>query len=379
MKITVAPDSFKGSLTALEAAQAIGRGLRAVVPGLELELVPMADGGDGTVQALVDATGGRLETRTVCGPLGEPVEATFGILGDGQTAVVEMAAASGLVLVPPERRDPLQTTTFGTGELIRHALDLGCRKLIVGIGGSATTDGGTGMAQALGVHLWDASGREIPGTGSGLARLDHIDLSNRDPRLAEAEVLVASDVQNPLTGPQGAAHVYGPQKGAAPETVKQLDRNLVHLAAIIRRDLGVEVETMSGAGAAGGLGAGLVAFCKARLCSGVDLVVETVGLRERMQGSALVVTGEGQLDAQTVHGKTPLGVARVAADLGIPVIALAGSVTAEARSLHDCHFGALFSLANGPLSLEQAMDPARARHLLAFAAEEAFRAVLLQI
>jgi glycerate kinase len=379
MRVTIAPDTFKGSLSALEVARAMAEGVRRADPRVVCELVPMADGGDGTVQALVDATGGERITHTVHGPLGEPVEATFGLLGDGETAVIEMAQASGLVLVPPDRRNPLLTATYGTGELIREALRRGRRKLIVGIGGSATNDGGAGMAQALGWRFLDAKGEEIEGCGGNLNEVERIDGFAREPLLAEAEIRVACDVRNPLTGPQGAAAVYGPQKGATPEMVATLDVNLHHLAAIIERDVGVQVETLPGAGAAGGLGAGLVAFCGAKLERGVKIVIEAVRLRERMEGSALVFTGEGQLDAQTLHGKTPLGVAQVAAELGIPVIALGGSVTPEARALHEHHFAALFSIVSGPMPLAEAMEPNRARTLLSFAAEEAIRAVRLRL
>ena len=379
MKVTIAPDSFKGSLTALQAAEAIAEGVLRADPTVECELVPMADGGDGTVQALVDATRGEKAELTVRGPLGEPVEAAFGLLGDGETAVIEMAEASGLVLVPPEKRNPLLTTTYGTGELIREALRRGRRRLIVGIGGSATTDGGVGMAQALGRRFLDAAGGEIEGRGGDLDRLDHIDGSAREPLLDEAELRVACDVQNPLTGREGAAAVYGPQKGATPETVNTLDANLRRLAEIIERDVGTHVDTLPGAGAAGGLGAGLVAFCGARLESGIAIIIDAVDLRERMAGSNLVITGEGQLDDQTIHGKTPLGVAQIAAEQGTPVIALAGSVTPEARVLHEHNFAALFSLAPGPMTLDEAMARSRARELLAFAAEEAFRAAVLKL
>ncbi len=376
MKIVIAPDSFKGCLTAPEVCRAIERGVRSALPSAETVLVPMADGGEGTVRTLVEGTGGRLLSETVVGPLGEPVTAEYGILGDGETAVVEMAAASGLVLVPPDRRDPLHTTTYGTGELIRRALDRGCRKLIVGIGGSATNDGGLGMAQALGARLIDADGNDVPGTGAGLLRLEQIDLSDFDPRVRQAAIRVACDVDNPLYGERGAAFVYGPQKGATPEIVRQLDDGLRRLAEIVARDVGLQVADLPGAGAAGGLGAGLVAFCGATLEPGVEIVIEAVHLADQLSGADLVFVAEGRVDAQTAYGKTPAGVARLAQPRGIPVVAIGGSISLEAHALHDQGFTALRSIINEPLSLEAAMQPARASALLAFAAEEMLRTFL---
>jgi len=259
VKIVIAPDSFKGSLTALEAANAIEDGFRRVFPEAEIVKVPMADGGEGTVQSLVDATGGRIVKRIVTGPLGDKVEAQFGILGDGKTAVIEMASASGLPLIPPHKRNPMVTTTYGTGELIKAALDMDCRKFIIGIGGSATNDGGGGMAQALGVKLLDKDGNDIPFGGKGLLKLNRIDISTLDPRIAESEIVVACDVDNPLTGPRGAARVYSPQKGATPEMVEILEKALERFAEVVKRDLGKDVKNIPGAGAAGGLGAGLMA------------------------------------------------------------------------------------------------------------------------
>src|SRR3989441_8270157 len=257
MRILIAPQSLKGSLTAAEAGQAIAQGVRAAYPQAEIEIVPVADGGEGTVQALVDATGGQIVQQTVTGPLGEPVTAFFGLLGDGRTAALEMAAAAGLPLVPPDKRDPRITTTYGVGELIRAALDRGSRRFIIGIGGSATNDGGAGMAQALGDHLLDARGLELPPGGAALATLDRIHVGGVHADWSKAGVQGACDVTNPLTGPHGASAAYGPQKGATPQMVAELDAALRRLAAVIRRDLGREVETLPGAGAAGGLGAGL--------------------------------------------------------------------------------------------------------------------------
>lgn len=372
MKIIIAPDSFKGSLSALEVCAAATRGLASLSPAIEVLSVPMADGGEGTVQSLVDATGGRLIPATVTGPLGEPVPAEYGLLGDGRTAVIEMAAASGLPLVPVPLRNPLNTTTYGTGELLSAALDAGARKLLIGIGGSATTDGGLGLAAALGAKLLDEAGQPVAPTGAGLARLARIDLSGFDPRVAEAEIRVACDVDNPLYGPRGAAHVYGPQKGATPEIVEQLDLGLQRFATVAERDLGLAVADMPGAGAAGGLGAGLVAFCGATLEPGVQIVIDTVGLREKMAGCDLCLTGEGRIDFQTAFGKTPKGVADVAAELGVPVVAFGGSVALDAANLDDI-FAAVFSICNQPLSLEEAMQPETASNLIAFTAQQIVR------
>ena len=375
MRICIAPDSFKESLSAVEAAESIARGVRNVSADFEIVSVPMADGGEGTVSTLVHATGGRTVSVRVTGPLGEPVDAEFGLLGDGTTAVIEMAAASGLALVRPDRRNPMIATTCGTGELVKAALDHGARKIIIGIGGSATVDGGAGMAQALGVRFLDQSGRDIPRGGGGLASLHSIDLTGLDARIRQTEILVACDVDNPLTGQRGAAPVYGPQKGATPEMVQQLSENLGRLAAVIRRDAGVDVEHLPGAGAAGGLGAGLVVFLNARLRPGIEIVMEAARLDERMAGCDLVFTGEGRLDQQTLHGKVPLGVARLASEYGIPVIALAGCVGRDRTGLNAAGIGAFFSIMDCPMSLDDAFS--RAAELLAATAEQAVRAFLL--
>ena len=371
MKVVVAPDSFKECLAAAHVARAMARGVRAADAEAEVVCVPMADGGEGTVRALVAATGGRLHKARVTGPLGERVTAEFGVLGDGSTAVIEMAAASGLPLVAPERRDPTQTTTRGTGELLLAALDLDVGRLILGIGGSATTDGGAGMAQALGARLLDADGREIEGTGGGLARLARIDCSAMDARLARARVDVACDVDNPLCGPRGAAHVYGPQKGATPEQVEQLDASLAHLADLIQRDLGLDVRGVPGAGAAGGLGAGLMAFLGGRLRPGIEIVIDAVGLERALQGADLVLVGEGRIDEQTAYGKVPVGVSRLAARLGIPAVAVCGSLGPGFEAVHAEGIVACFSILDGPRTLDEAFG--RAPDLLARAAEEVTR------
>ena len=375
MRIVVAPDSFKGSVSALEAAQALASGVRQILPDADLDIVPMADGGEGTVPSLVDATDGQIVRATVVGPLGTPVSALFGLLGDGQTAVIEMAAASGLPLVPPHQRNPLITTTRGTGDLIRAALDAGARKIIVGLGGSATVDGGAGMAQALGVRLTDEAGQEIGPGGGELRRLAHADVSGLDPRLAETEVVVACDVTNPLTGPRGAARVYGPQKGATPAMVEILDEALAHYAAVLAADLGVAVRDVPGAGAAGGLGAGLLAFLHAQLRPGVEIVLEATRLREHIRGADLVITGEGQMDGQTVFGKTPIGVTRTAQAEGVPVLAIVGGTGDDYDAVYAYGIDAVLSIPVRPMSLGEAMSNAPA--LLAEAGMRAMRLILL--
>ncbi|HIE27170.1 TPA: glycerate kinase [Candidatus Poribacteria bacterium] len=373
MKIVIAPDSFKGSLTALQVSEAIEQGFKRIFPDAQMEKVPMADGGEGTVQSLVDATGGQLLTETVTDPLGGKIDATYGILGDGVTAVIEMAAASGLPLVPLGKRNPMLTTTYGTGELIKAALERSCRKFIIGIGGSATTDGGAGVAQALGAKLLDADGKDIPFGGIGLSKLAKIDMSTMDKRIAETETVVACDVDNPLTGPRGAAYVYSPQKGATPEQVELLDKYLGHFADIVKRDLSKDVKETSGAGAAGGLGAGLMAFLNAELKLGIDIVIEASNLRKRMQGADLVITGEGQLDEQTAYGKTPTGVSKIAKQTGIPVLAIAGGIAPGAETSYQEGIDAMMSIAPGPISLQEAIE--RAAELIAETAERAARII----
>ena len=360
MKIVIAPDSYKESLSALEVAQAVEAGFRQVFPDADYVLVPVADGGEGTVDAMVAATGGRKETVTVSGPLGEPVEAFYGLTGDGDTAVIEMAAASGLALVPPDRRNPLLTSSRGTGELIRAALDAGARRFILGIGGSATNDGGAGMVQALGARLLDLEGRELDGSGGDLARLERIDVSALDPRLAECRIEVACDVDNPLTGARGASAVFGPQKGATPEMVQALDANLARLARIVERDLGVAVDAVPGAGAAGGMGAAMLAFFGATLKPGIEIVTAAVDLDDHVRDADLVITGEGRIDFQTVHGKTPIGVARVAKRHGKPVIGIAGSLGAEVGVVHAHGIDAVFSVLGKPCTLDEALRDAAA-------------------
>lgn len=359
MKIVIAPDSFKESLAAPQVAEAIARGWQAVFPEAECLLRPMADGGEGTVDAVLAAVAGQRRACTVCGPLGAPVDAHWGWLDDG-TAVIEMAAASGLHQVAADQRDILRACSQGTGELIRQALDAGARHIILGLGGSATNDGGAGLLRALGVRLLDRAGQPLAPGGTALARLAEIDLSGLDPRLAQVPVLVAADVDNPLRGPHGASAVFGPQKGASPEQVCLLDAALTHYAERMAATLGTDHSTEPGAGAAGGLGFAARALLGARFRPGIAVVAELCGLAEAVQGADLVITGEGRLDAQTLHGKTPLGVARIAHAAGVPVIALAGSLGEGYQRLYAAGLSAAFSLAPGPIDLRQACADAAA-------------------
>ena len=358
MKIVIAPDSYKESLTAMEVAVAIENGFRHVLPEAEYIKLPMADGGEGTVQSLVDATGGVIINHKVTGPLGDQVDAFYGLMGDGKVAIIEMAAASGLHLVASEQRNPLQTTTFGTGELIKAVLDKDVEHIIVGIGGSATNDGGLGMAQALGIKMLDTYGKEIGYGGGSLARLATIDMSDLDPRLASIKLEVACDVDNPLCGPKGASAVFGPQKGATPEMVKQLDANLAHYAGIIKIQLGADVKDMAGAGAAGGLGAALLGLLNASLRPGIDIVMDAVNLSDIIADADLVITGEGRIDSQTIHGKTPIGVARTAKKFNKPVIGIAGCLSNDCHVVHAHGIDAVFSVVPRSVSLAEALEEA---------------------
>jgi len=377
MKIVIALDSFKGSLSTYDASVSAEKGILRAFGAQKVEVikVPLADGGEGTVQALVSATGGQVIYTDVTGPLGAPVKAFYGILGDRKTAAIEMAAASGLYLVPLDKRNPLNTTTYGTGELIKKALERGCREFIIGIGGSATNDGGAGMAQALGVRLLDEQGNDIAFGGSALKQLDRIDISNLDSRINESKISVACDVDNPLCSERGASVVYGPQKGATPEMVKILDEALEHFAALIKRDLGKEILNIPGAGAAGGLGGGLIAFLGASLQSGIEMVIEKVQLREKIKDADFVITGEGKIDSQTIFGKTPVGVAKTAKEFNIPVIGVAGAVADDASIVHEHGIDTLFSIMNYPIDLESAMESKKAAFLMEKTVEEIFRLI----
>ncbi|HGF0768294.1 TPA: glycerate kinase [Kluyvera georgiana] len=358
MKIVIAPDSYKESLSALEVASAIEAGFREIYPDAEYIKLPVADGGEGTVEAMVAATQGRVVEVAVTGPLGEPVQGFYGISGDESCAFIEMAAASGLELLPPAARNPLKTTSWGTGELIRHALDLGVTRMIIGIGGSATNDGGAGMVQALGAQLLTANGQPIAPGGAGLSTLATIDISGLDPRLAQCRIDVACDVTNPLVGDEGASAVFGPQKGATPEMVVQLDRALTHYAGQIAQDLDLDVLTLEGGGAAGGMGAALYAFCGAHLRPGIDIVTDALHLDVLVADADLVITGEGRIDSQTIHGKVPVGVARVAKRYQIPVIGIAGSLTADVGVVHQHGLDAVFSVLHRICSLDEALAEA---------------------
>lgn len=359
MRVVVAPDSFKGSLTAEEAALCIEAGINRACSAIDVIRVPMADGGEGTVSALVAASGGTLHQTPVTGPLGDIVQAEWGILGDGSsTAVIEMAAASGLTLVPLQNRNPYYTTTFGTGQLILAAFDAGCRRMIIGIGGSATNDAGVGMAQALGVQFYDREGEPVPAGGVYLSNITRVDTTWIDSRIKDTEFVVACDVDNPLFGENGAAVVYGPQKGATAEMVSVLDLGLRMYARTITSCLGTDVSEVPGAGAAGGLGAGLMVFLGAKLEKGFNIVCRALRLEEKISRADLVLTGEGQLDFQTARGKTAWGVAQIARALGVPVIALTGSVDKSSVSLNSGVFSAVFSICSRPMDLQLAMHQA---------------------
>lgn len=371
MRIVVAPQEFKGSLTAVQAAAAIATGLTRVLPDATVEQVPLADGGPGTVAAVVAAAGGELRTVTCRDPLGRPITAAFGLVDGGRTAVVEMAAAAGLTLLRPEERDARRASTEGVGDLIRAAVGAGARRIVVGLGGSATNDGGSGMARALGVRFLDADGHELPPGGAALLHLARVDIAGLDPRLRDVEVIGATDVRNPLCGPEGASAVYGPQKGATPTEVAELDAALRHYADVLRRDLGVDVAEQPGAGAAGGLGAALVAFLGARLRSGFELVAEVVHLEPRLAGADLVITGEGRLDGQSLFGKTTVGVARLARRHAVPAVALCGGLGEGWEQALAEGLTAAWSIAPGPATLAEL--EARAAALLASAATQVAR------
>ena len=375
MKIVIAPDSFKDSLSAEKVADAIAVGLAEVFPRAQLVKCPMADGGEGTVEAIVAAGNGQLRRNQVQGPLGAPVEAHWGWLPDSHTAIIEMAEASGLQLVAPGQRDACVSSTFGTGELIRAALDAGARRVILAIGGSATNDAGAGALQALGLGLFDEQGNSLARGGLALARLARIDLGGLDPRLARVRFEIAADVNNPLCGEQGASAIFGPQKGASPEQVRLLDQALGHFADHCARVLPKDVRQEPGSGAAGGLGFAAKAFFGAQFRAGVEVVAELVGLAEAVKGADLVITGEGRFDAQTLRGKTPFGVARIARAQGVPVVVLAGTLGEGYQALYEHGINAAFALTSGPMSLQDAC--ARAPQLLTDRARDIARLLSL--
>ena len=377
MNIVIAPDSFKESLTALEVAVAIKTGFERIFPNAEYQLVPMADGGEGTVQSLVDATQGCLQKIAVIAPLANTVEAFWGLSGDKQTAFIEMAAASGLHLVAPEQRNPLVTTSYGTGELIKAALDRGVKKIILGIGGSATNDGGVGMLQALGIRFLNAQQQEIGFGGEQLAFISQIDLSALDPRLAQVEIEVACDVNNPLCGEYGASAIFGPQKGATAAMVEQLDKALAHFAQVVKSQLGKEIALHAGAGAAGGMGAGLLLLPNVRLKSGVQIVMEATHLQDKISQADFVITGEGRMDAQSIAGKTPIGVARLAKELNKPVIAIVGSLREDYSVVYQHGIHAVFPIIRQLSSLDELLK--QGKENLISTAENVARVIKLSL
>jgi len=373
MKIVIAPDSFKGSLSAKEAGLAMERGIRRAFPESAISVVPMADGGEGTMECLISATDGKYVAQKVLNPVGREIESGFGILGNGTTCIIEMAMSSGLYLIEHHERNPMRTTTYGFGQLIAAALDQGCREFILAVGGSATNDGGAGMLQALGVKLLGADGDEIGFGGGELSRLHSIQTDGMDPRLGECEFIIACDVDNPLIGPRGASAVFGPQKGATPEMINQLDENLKQFADVIEQALGTAIHHIPGTGAAGGLAGGILAFLNGKLESGVSIVARVTGLEEAMAGADLVLTGEGRVDFQTIGGKTPYGVAKLAHSCGVPAILLAGSVGDGIDALYEHGVTAVLSIVNKPMTLEEAMG--QTGPLLEAAAEQVIRII----
>lgn len=374
MKVVAAMDSYKGCCSAEIAGAAVCRGILRADPAIEAVNLPVSDGGDGMLEALLYTGRGKWRACEVTGPMGNRVQAGFVVLDD-KVAVIEMSAASGLALAEPERRNPEIATTYGTGELIRAALDSGCREILIGIGGSATNDGGAGMAQALGVSFKDAAGNELPFGGAALAWLSTVDVAGMDPRLNDCCITVASDVQNVLCGPKGASHVYGPQKGATPEMVERLDRALLHYAETLRTQLGTDVANRPGAGAAGGLGAALYAFLNAQFRRGIDVVLELQNFAEQVRDADLVITGEGRTDGQTLFGKVPMGVAETVKRQGnVPVCVLSGGVSADARVLYQRGVDGLYAIADGPITLQESSG--RVEELLERAAESIARTVL---
>ena len=357
MRVLVAAGAFKQSLTAAEVCAAIARGLEQSGLGADIEQLPIADGGNGTLDAFL-ATGGERVTVSVLDPLRRPIQADYGLIGDGRTAVIEMALASGLELLTPAELNPLIATTFGTGQLMADAMERGVERIIIGLGGSATVDGGMGCLSALGLKLLDANGREISAGGGGLRELVTIDDSGMDERWKAVEIVIASDVENPTLGEKGAARIFGPQKGADAEMVELLEQNLRHCFTIVSEQVGVDVRTVKGGGAAGASAAGLMAFLSCRIVSGIDLVLEHNRFRDKLNDSALVITGEGQIDSQTLDGKGPLGVAKVAKAHGVPTIAIVGGMNIDDRALHEAGVQAAFSIVDRPMPLEQALENA---------------------
>ncbi|MBS5938177.1 glycerate kinase [Clostridium sp.] len=376
MKIVLAPDSFKESMTAKEACLAMEKGIKRVINEIEIVHAPMGDGGEGTLDALVDATNGEIYYKDVVAPLGNKVRARFGILGDKKTAIIEMAEASGLHLVDKDNRNPLITTSFGTGELIKEALDKDVDRILIGLGGSATNDAGVGMLQALGVRFKDKENNEVSYGGGELRKISSIDISNLDKRILSTKIEIACDVKNPLTGPEGASEVFGRQKGANDEIVKILDENLKHFANISRKIIGKDIDNIQGAGAAGGLGAALIGFCNGEVKPGIDTVIEYSRLEDKLKGADFVFTGEGSIDFQTKFGKTPVGVATLAKKYNTPVIAFAGKIGKEINELYSLGIDSIVGITPGTMELDKALK--EGKNNLAVATENIVRIIAIK-
>ena len=371
MKVLIAPQSYKGSISAIKVAEAIKEGALNIFPSIESLIIPVADGGDGTLETLVESTSGTIHNSNATGPLGNSIPVIWGTLGDNKTAIIEMARISGLALVPQNKRNPYYTTSYGLGEIIKEALDLDYRKFIIGIGGSATNDGGAGMAQALGAKLTDKNKKSIDLGGLALNEITKIDISGIDPRIHESEILVACDVNNPLCGPNGASFVYGPQKGASPEMVKTLDDALYHFGSQLISDTGINIMEIAGSGAAGGIGGGMVGFLNAKLKPGVEIVLDTLDFDKSLKNVDLVITGEGQIDFQTVFSKAPIGVAKHAKKYNIPVIAICGSLGKNYQDVHSHGIDAVIPITPKPMDLKEASD--NAYELIKNTSEQIFR------
>mgnify|MGYP001851974462 FL=1 len=379
MNITIAIDSFKGSLSSMEAGQAVAEGIRRVMPSAGIRIRPLADGGEGTTEALTAGLGGELKSLTVTGPLGRPVTASYGLIRERKMAVLEMASAAGLTLISQEERNPLEATTYGVGEMIRDAIGEGCRHFLVGIGGSATNDGGTGMLSALGFQFLDSEGQPIPLGAKGLENLARISTENARPELSQCSFHIACDVTNPLCGENGCSAVYGPQKGADPEMIRQMDQWMERYGDLAARTFPAADKEAPGAGAAGGLGFAFLTFLNGSLESGVGMVLKEINLKDDIRDADLVITGEGRLDAQTVMGKAPIGVAHLAKEYGKPVIAFSGAVTREAGLCNQHGIDAFFPIMRGVVSLQEALDPGEARINAADTAEQVFRLIQLKL
>ncbi|WP_042221979.1 glycerate kinase [Oceanobacillus manasiensis] len=375
MNILIAIDSFKGSISSVKGSEAISLGVRDIFQEATIFTFPLADGGEGTVESIVQATSGDILEKNVTGPLNEKVSAKYGLSGNGKTAIIEVATVCGLPLIPPEKLNPLKATTYGVGELISHAMDEGCRDFIIGLGGSATNDAGIGMLQALGFRFLDAQGQEVGLGGQALLDIQKINTDHVNPHLKQCTFRIACDVNNFLHGESGAAHVFGPQKGATQEMIKELDNGLKHFSEVVLRDLGIDIQYIEGAGAAGGLGAAFLGFLHADLQSGVDTILEANNISDYISKADFVITGEGKFDRQTSMGKAPIGVAKLAKEHGIPVIGLAGSINTEEYILNNEGITTCYSILNAPMSLKEAMEEETAFQNLRFTVNQIFRLI----